>query len=515
MAERYSTNLRQGSHFLTGQTRNIILQPDVPTARKWVNETPNNGFIRFRTIWNTESIMITSPELLSEMLIAKCYNFEKRPFMAKIFTIILGNGVIFAEGTEHKVYAVQLTAGTRILLRLCQRQRKHLMPPFAFTQIKKLYPIFWRHSVLSTAAIKQIMVQIPDKNSDYTCDINEWASRVTLDIIGEAGMGRSFHSVDNPENELYKAYSTVFHRSSREQALSMLKTLLRDAIVSRAPYLAQFFAADANHPVVKAIRLIRGTCRELIADGRNSMEKKLETINDLVFKPTTTKENMLLSAVSSEAFSDEELVNQVMTFLLAGHESTASTLTMAVYYLCKHVDVQCRLREEIRNHILSPTLGLEISANDIRSLPYLGAVVEEVMRLAPAVPISGRVTVAETHIGQQVIPKGTTVLLASAAVNTSKKIWGEDALSFAPERWLTDGRVPKSPYANMTFLHGPRSCMGKDFARSTFACVLAAWVGRFELSLEDPTFTLTFSRTSLNLRVEGGVRVRMKEIGGW
>jgi cytochrome P450 len=389
------------------------------------------------------------------------------------------------------------------------------MPPFAFTQIKKLYPIFWRHSILSTAAIKQAMAQRHDKNSEYMCNINDWASRVTLDMIGEAGMGRSFHSVDNPNNEIYKAYSTVFHQSSRHRVYSMVKTLLRNAVVSRAPYLAQFFPVDGNNPVVKAIRLIRGTCRELIEDGRNIINTKKEAIKDSMFEKSFTKDNLLLSAVSSEAFSDEELVNQAMTFLLAGHESTASTLTMAVYFLCKHLEVQKRLREEIRNHISSPQLRLEVTANDIRSLPYFNAVTEEVMRLAPAVPISGRVTVAETQVGQQIIPKGTSIILASAAINTSKGIWGEDALNFVPERWLTGGRIPKSPFANMTFLQGPRSCMGKDFARSTFACVLAAWVGRFEMTLQDPTFTPTFSKTSLSLRVEGGVQVKMKEVDGW
>ena len=145
---------------------------------------------------------------------------------------------------------------------------------------------------------------------------------------------------------------------------------------------------------------------------------------------------------------------------------------------------------------------------------YLNAVCDEVLRIAPSVPISGRITCANTYIGSQFIPKGTTVILASAAINASKEVWGEDALQFDPDRWI-DGRLPKSPFANMTFLHGPRSCMGKDFARGGFACVLAAWVGKFEMQLDDPTFSAKFKKATLSLRLDGGLTVRLREMEGW
>ncbi|KAF2734439.1 cytochrome P450 [Polyplosphaeria fusca] len=477
----------KSSRFFTGESFNIFITPSMTTTRKWINETPNDGLIRFRTLWGVDSLMVTSPELLGELLISKAYDYTKRPWLAKVLALVLGNGIIFAEGAEHK------------------RQRKHLIPPFAYSRIKELYPLFWKQTCDATAILSSVV------QDQKPIQINDWASRLTLDIIGEAGMGQSFQAVSKPtDNELYGAYATVFKQSPKQQARQIVRRLVRDFFSSRLPYFEQWFPLDPNNPAVRSIRLIRRLTREIIASGKASIDPlaagggrqqaRIDVIN---------------AAVGSQAFSEEELVNQMMTFLLAGHESTASALTMACYYFCKHPEVQDKLRAEIRATLPSPSSSSTIDAARIRSQPYLMAVVEEVMRIAPAVPISGRVAVTDTWIGKnQFVPKGTTVILASAAINTSKELWGPDALEFKPERWL-NGTIPKSPFANMTFLHGPRSCMGEDFARGVFACVVAAWVGRFEMEFEDPDYKPVFAPATLNIRLEGGMGIKLRPIDGW
>ena len=103
-----------------------------------------------------------------------------------------------------------------------------------------------------------------------------------------------------------------------------------------------------------------------------------------------------------------------------------------------------------------------------------------------------RVADRDTTIQNEHIPKGTTIILCPSAINTSTALWGEDAMEFKPERWLnvSDGKANSrggadSNYSFLTFLHGPRSCIGQKFSQYELACLLAAWVGRYETSFEE------------------------------
>jgi cytochrome P450 len=176
--------------------------------------------------------------------------------------------------------------------------------------------------------------------------------------------------------------------------------------------------ADLN----AATTYVKQTCRELIVAKRahlSSSEKKSST--------TTSDLDILAVALQSNAFDDENLVNQLMTFLVAGHETTATAMIWAIYALCKHPDVQNKLRDEIRKSI--PKLAGEITAQDIDDCHYLQAVCSEVLRLWPPVSLTLRVAERDTVVQGQVLPKGTTVLLVPVATNVSKELWGEDVSS--------------------------------------------------------------------------------------
>ena len=131
-----------------------------------------------------------------------------------------------------------------------------------------------------------------------------------------------------------------------------------------------------------------------------------------------------------------------MTFLAAGHETTASAMTWAIFLLCKRPDVQKHLREEIHTHLPSiSTQGAEITPAIIDNFPYLNAVCNEVLRVYPPVPLTLRESANATTILGHHIPKGTTVVLSPWAVNHSPELWGPDAHEFKPERWLAPGQA--------------------------------------------------------------------------
>jgi cytochrome P450 len=177
------------------------------------------------------------------------------------------------------------------------------------------------------------------------------------------------------------------------------------------------------------------------------------------------------------------------------HETTSSAFTWLVYLLAVHPDAQQRLRNEVRAAL--PTNPISHSDIDVaqilESLPYLNGVCSETLRLYPAVPNTLRVAVRDSKINGSFVPKGTEIVISPWAINRSPKLWGPDAVVFNPDRWIdVDGQGVKKPnnsggtlsnYNQLTFLHGPRSCIGQNFARAELRCLAAAFVRAFEWEL--------------------------------
>ena len=218
--------------------------------------------------------------------------------------------------------------------------------------------------------------------------------------------------------------------------------------------------------------------------------------------------NILSVAIESGGFSDEGLVNQMMTFLVAGHETTASALMWSICMLCKNPEMQTRLRNEIRSRLPDPrSQKYSVSSIDIDNLAYLNAFCNEVLRVYAPVPVTVRVAAQDTTILDHFVPKGTSLMISPWATNAMKELWGDDAEEFNPDRWMGPGKAnsggAQSNYAYMTFLHGPRSCVGQSFAKGEFACLLAAWVG---------VFGTTFAEADFKVEVRNGITPRPRDL---
>ena len=387
--------------------------------------------------------------------------------------------------------------------------------------MKDLYSVFWGKAKELTECLSAASSAAPDvtqEKGDYpktssgasdhapgVVPVTEWASRATLDIIGLAGMGQDFDSLHNDKNELNITYRKVFGPSRAAIILQFLTLLIPSWIVSRLP-------VKRNSDIAEAAGFISQKCRELVAQKRKSMLEKERVEVDI-----------LSVAIESGGFSDEELVNQMMTFLAAGHETTATAMTWAIFELCRHPEIQSRLRAEVRARLPSP--DADINADDIDGLDYLQAVCSETLRLWSPISITLRAACCDTSILGQFVPKGTPVILSPWATNADTRLWGADADEFVPERWLDrDGRANKnggaeSNFSSLTFLHGPRSCIGQKFAVAEFKCLLAAWVGRFQMEFEEGS-PLTRPGMpeivgGITAKPKGGLWVKMGEISGW
>ncbi|KAJ4272064.1 hypothetical protein NW762_000774 [Fusarium torreyae] len=479
-----------GNHWFMGQAKKIMAEPSGVPMREWATEIPNDGLICYRSFFNQERVVVCSAKALAEVLVTNSYAFPKPSHFRWSIGRILGVGILLAEGEEHKM------------------QRRSLTPAFAFRHIKNLYPVFWRKA----REVTRTMMAEFGRKEESQVEISSWASRATLDIIGLAGMGRDFGAIQNPENTLAQTYKQIFKPSRQAQILAFIGMLIPMEFITKLPF-------RRNEDIAKAASDIRAICRDLIREKKAKLANKEQADVDI-----------LSVALESGGFTDENLVDQLMTFLAAGHETTASAMTWAIYMLSRYPDIQSRLREEIRERLPSVDSDVEITSLDIDRMPYLNAVCSEVLRYYAPVPLTMRDAAYDTTILGHPIRRGTRIVIVPWATHFDHHLWGPDADQFNPERWLPSGGEggaadrkaasggASSNYAFLTFLHGPRSCIGSSFAKAEFACLLAAWIGRFEFTLANPEEMdekKVEIRGGVTARPAKGMHVKVKVVGGY
>ncbi|PNS15932.1 Cytochrome P450 52A13 [Sphaceloma murrayae] len=447
---------------------------------KWASEEINTeGVILLRSALGTDVLLATGPKALQEILVTNTYDWEKPGRVRNFLRHVLGDGLVIVEGEQHRF------------------QRKHVKPAFGFRQIKDLYPMMWKKALAVTQAINEDI----GTNRVGTTEIGNWASKVTLDIIGIAGLGREFNTMKNAEDPLVLTYEELLEPSFEKFLYFIARTLGPDRLVARLPWRMNKVFKDSTTS-------LRQITRELVRDKREIMKAGADEHFDI-----------LSLLINSGDFSDDDLSDQLLTFLAAGHETTSSAFTWTVFLLATYPDIQRRVRNEVRS-VVSDDLSFDL-ASTLERLPLLNGIASETLRLYPTVPVTVRRSNRPTTLLSRSIPPGTDVVLCPWATNRLPSLWGPDADQFNPERWINaadntpnnSGGVD-SNYAFLTFLHGPRSCIGQNFAKAELRCLIAAFVGRFEWEL-DMRVEDVVPAGVITIKPREGLRVKVREVQSW
>jgi cytochrome P450 len=180
--------------------------------------------------------------------------------------------------------------------------------------------------------------------------------------------------------------------------------------------------------------------------------------------------------------TDLELRDQVMTFIGAGHETTAVALAWTWYLLAKHPGVEARVRAEVAEALGSrrPTF------DDLPRLPYTKSVIEESLRVYPPVYGVARDVVADDTVAGCRIPRGTTIVLSPYVTHHLPDVW-PDPETFDPDRFTPQRSAGRPRFAWFPFLGGPHQCIGQDFAMMEATLVVAMVAQRFRLTLRPGT----------------------------
>jgi len=212
--------------------------------------------------------------------VTRPYDFEKPDHIRGILRLLLGNGLITSEGDVHRF------------------QRKNLSPKFSFRYIKDLYPLMWSKSVELVNCINAQASGISKRSC--VIEVNEWAGRVTLDIIGVAALGRDFNSLRNNNDELAALYQWLFHFDKSKKLWFLITQFIPRKVIDMLPW-------RTHREMILSSRELRRVCGHLLRDKRNAMSRtaveRVDTLSHLI---------------SSNNFSDEELIDQLLTMLAAG-----------------------------------------------------------------------------------------------------------------------------------------------------------------------------------------------------
>lgn len=381
------------------------------------------------------------------------------------------------------------------------------MPAFSYRHIKDLYPVFWSKARELIECLEKEISSDKEEEQPKIIVVRGWAVRTTLDIIGVAGMDHDFGALQNPNNSLGRHYRKMRWDPSRWQ---MLLGFILSLFTRRAPIIVLEIPTKKKKEAKEASQYIRDVSRKIIQEK----QAKLKT------EDADGNVDIISVALKSSVFPDENLVDQMMTFIAAGHGTTSHALQWAVFTLCKHQDIQERLRQEVRSKLPSITDSeTTISAEEVDNLAYLQAFCNEILRFRPPVAVTVREAIQDTTVAGYHIPKGTIFSLAPGVTNVDKELWGPDADTFNPERWMKEGCTNsggvQNNYGFLTFLHGPRNCIGAQFAKSELACLVAALVGRFRMELEDPNKKIELIQRGIGTAMVDGVRAKFEVVEGW
>ncbi|MGW6939442.1 cytochrome P450 [Streptomyces xanthophaeus] len=255
-----------------------------------------------------------------------------------------------------------------------------------------------------------------------------------------------------------------------------------------------------NKRAAAALDELYGVCDRIIAERRRAGTAAQGAGEDLL--------GLLAAAKSSDdgEFDAAELRDQVLIFLLAGHETTATSLAFSLHLLARHPEQQALARAEV-----SRVLGDRApEAADLERLPYLTQVLKEAMRLYPAAPVIGRRSVAATEIAGYTVPAGADVIIAPWVTHRHERYW-PDPDRFDPGRFTPEAEAQRPRYAWFPFGGGPRACIGQHFSMLESVIALAMMLRAYEFEAVDTEVPVS---AGITLRTTGPARCRVRKAAG-
>lgn len=398
----------------------------------------------------TLAYLITHPDHIEQILVKNNRNFIKDKYTREELSV-LGSGLLISEGD------------------FWRRQRRLAQPAFHRRRIE---------------AYGETMVSFTERmlegwRDGEVRDVHREMMRLTLEIVAKTLLDAD---IAGEAEDVGEAMGEIMDYFSDQGSGSFLRLL------------PERFPTPGNVRYRRAVRRLDGIIYSIIEERRRSGADT----GDLL--------SMLLHAEDEHGnrMDPQQLRDEVMTVVLAGHETTAIALSWTFYLLGENPEAETKLLAELEEVLdgRTPTVG------DLPRLRYADAVIKESMRLYPPAWAIGREALGECEIGGYRVPTKTQMFISQYVTHRDSRFF-DDPEIFDPSRWL-DGRTQSLPhYAYFPFGGGPRLCIGSNFARMEAVLLLAAIAREFRL--EPVPGEIPVPQPSITLRPRGGIRMKLSK----
>jgi cytochrome P450 len=400
--------------------------------------------VRFR-IGAWPALLVNDPDDIEYVLVRNHRGFTKNRLFWRYVRAIFGTGLLTATGEDW------------------QRQRRLNAPAFSGQRLASYGAVMVRHTGTMLRGWK------PGEPLDVHAEI----MALTLEIAAETLFGTSV-----------KRDIADFEQSTNV-LMTEISTRLR-----RPVFIPDGVPIPGNLRYRRALRRIDELVVRIVLERRQSGEDRGDLLSML----------LLARDENGEPMSAHQVRDEVVTMLLAGHETTALALSWTCYLLSRHPHIQSALAAEVSDVLA----GRAPTVDDLSRLRLCEYAINEAMRLYPPAWAIGRETTAPCEIGGYPVPAGMTIFIAPWVLHRDPRHF-EDAAEFRPDRWASSLVKQLPRFAYMPFGGGPRVCIGNRFAMMEAVLILATIAQHFALEAQDQSPT---PFPSITLRPKGGVWLR-------
>lgn len=460
-----------------------ILRHDIHTIERY-------GKVHGTFLGNHPNLVVADPEYIKEIFIKQFHKFPHR-MQALYISDWWDNSVVMASG-DHWRY-----------------MRSVITPAFSSLKLKQMQPQLTESLNTMSECLTNIVNELPDSN----VDMRKVLSALTMDIICNTSFGYKMNTLKNLDNEFSRHAKIVSTLNIESNPLNGLPLII--------PSIKHLFRLlDLDYVNKTSLGYIKGFVQKLICARRDDNNKFEENIKDILqnlmnahtdINDQYVDENGNVCENSFHYFkqrglSDDELIANALVVLMAGYDTTATTLTWMCYLLAKNKDVQKKLVDAIDIAVGQE----EPSYENVMNIDYLDWFLSETLRLYPAANRTGRDAYVDTEVCGTYIPAGLSVTVPIYAIHRMPEYWSEPELC-KPERFSPENRSKIIPYTYIPFGAGPRICLGIRMAQMLCKIVTVKILQKFTLDVSERTEMCPELETSLLTKPKNGVVLKITQ----
>ncbi|EAH4629352.1 cytochrome P450 [Campylobacter jejuni] len=403
---------------------------------------------------NFDLYVINDTKEVKRMMVDKVREFPKSAFLHELLSPLLGESIFTTNGEVWK------------------KQRELLRPSFEMTRINKVFN-------LMSEAVADMMDRFSKYPNHAVIEVDEAMTFITADVIFRTIMSSKLD--EGKGKKILNAFVTFQEQS--------VHTAMRRMF--RFPKWLSYVLGDRKR--AKAGDVIRQVLSDII-------KPRYDMADNAEFEDILGSLLLVVDADTNKRFSFEEILDQVAMLFLAGHETTASSLTWTLYLLSLYPKEQEKAYEEI-TQVLQ---GGVVEISHLRQFKYLTNIFKESLRLYPPVGFFAREAKKDTQVRDKLIKKGSGVVIAPWLIHRHEEFW-TNPHGFNPSRF--EGEYKKDAY--LPFGAGERICIGQGFAMQEAILILANILKTYKLELEEGFVPDVVGR--LTVRSANGMRIKFSK----